>query len=525
MFKLTKDEFNEGLKALKFHGVSGFLPPQPEWVAVLDSSELSDQVCGIDLQSYSPYEPLASYAPKNDMLVRPIDFLHIQDVVILTCLCRLLRDSIEAARLPKSKKKSFSYRVGKKTVGLYETRGAYEKYRAHTSSKLQSARCQFVATIDIADFFSNVYQHRLENSLQSAAEGERERKAVGVLCRLLGKLAGGKSYGIPTGPFACRILAEALLIDVDAALQEKGIDFVRWMDDLTVFAKSEQEAVEIIQFVSKWLREQHGLIVNQSKTDIYAKDDFVADVWKTYDEEHEHFRDLVLRMKAGSPYEDENEDVEGEPQEGEGLNSAEVVDVFDIALKIDKVPKYGLIKHILERVIFREGFEDEARKKIVSAAIANVDSILPVLDALCKALSNDQNASDRDVVKFVRPLLKRYQKPKYFVPGYVAFWPIWLVGERRLNQLKPLVKQIAVSADDLVVKRECLIALSKIGSRPDLLDIKDTYDAQASSVRPALVLATQVLGQDERKYWKSSRSISDHYEKAVFSYDFADESG
>ena len=55
-------------------------------------------------------------------------------------------------------------------------------------------------------------------------------------------LADGKSYGLPIGPLASSILAEAILIDVDAALIDQGFDFVRWFDDYTFFARDDTEA-------------------------------------------------------------------------------------------------------------------------------------------------------------------------------------------------------------------------------------------------------------------------------------------
>jgi len=55
--------------------------------------------------------------------------------------------------------------------------------------------------------------------------------------------AHGKiSYGVPVGPLASRLLGEATLIDVDAALALQGFDFVRWVDDFTFFCKSEKSA-------------------------------------------------------------------------------------------------------------------------------------------------------------------------------------------------------------------------------------------------------------------------------------------
>ena len=93
-------------------------------------------------------------------------------------------------------------------------------------------RPPYVAVADIADFYPRIYQHRLENVIESVASSQRVRDVARVLVKkLIGNLLGKDSYGIPVGPYASRLLAEALLIDVDASLESRGIDFVRWVDD------------------------------------------------------------------------------------------------------------------------------------------------------------------------------------------------------------------------------------------------------------------------------------------------------
>ena len=52
--------------------------------------------------------------------------------------------------------------------------------------------------------------------------------------KFIGSVMGSDSYGIPIGPYASRLLAEALLIDVDASLEAQHVDFVRWVDDYNV---------------------------------------------------------------------------------------------------------------------------------------------------------------------------------------------------------------------------------------------------------------------------------------------------
>jgi hypothetical protein len=533
MFKLSEVEISEAIAALEFHGLSAFFPPAPEWQAIRANADVKAHIQNLDLDTYAPYQCSTSYLKKDTRMLRAIENLHPQDTIILTALVHLLRDAIEAARLPPKMKKSFSYRAPTERGALYQTRGNYEKYRARTEQRLSLTSTKFVATADISNFFANVYQHRLQNAILSAARNEREREATRVLSKLLSKLAGGKSYGIPTGPYASRVLAEAVLIDVDAALQEHKVDFVRWMDDITIFTKSEEEGSQVIQFLAAWLRDHHGLSLNESKTKIYPKAKFITDIWKTYDDEHEQFRQLVKRMKSVDPYDEGEFDIDEEDDDGdEGeseigpdasdeddeqpIEDKEIVTIFDLAMTIETAPKYGLIKHILERVIFRDGFSQPQRLQIIRRAMAAFEKLEPVFDAVAKSVAREFDIPAVEVEKFCKKVLSNLQARKFFTPGHTLMWACWLVGERACKNLKVDVKDIYNHSQDSAVRREALIALSKVGSRPDVLSIKDKLAGSPDNERTALILASKALGADERKYWRQSNAITDIYEKAAF---------
>jgi hypothetical protein len=75
--------------------------------------------------------------------------------------------------------------------------------------------------------YSRIYDHRLENVIQASARSQRSIDVARVLVKYLSNISGRNSYGIPIGPNASRVLAEAVLIDVDAGLLSDGADFIR----------------------------------------------------------------------------------------------------------------------------------------------------------------------------------------------------------------------------------------------------------------------------------------------------------
>jgi hypothetical protein len=530
MFKLQRTELDEARQALEKHGVVSFLPPPPEWNIVRANwNKVCDHITLQDLDTYIPYTPLYTFAPKHLTGLRPITSLHIQDLIIYTSLVLLLRDSIEGARLPESVKKSFSYRAKIGEYGaLYRSSGSYEKYRKRTEDRLKLKRTKFVATLDISDYFPRLYQHRVRGAVEAAITSEREKEAMRTLDKLIGNFGnGGISYGIPIGPYASRNLGEAVLIDVDATLHGAGVDFVRWLDDFTIFSKTEDEAQEAIYYISSWLHSHHGLSANQSKTRIYSKGDFLTDVWKSYDEEHQDFRQAVQHVRVAFGYDDETDEVacddedfeNGDDDEDFDVNNesevAAVKETFERALTIEAEPKYGFIRFLLDRVIFQPGLED-GRDEIIDSAMSEVWRLKPVFDSLAKALAKT-NKTSAELEVFVKSFLKKLKQERLFIPGHTLAWFCWLVGEKKLRGLASEMKRLAEKSRDDCVVREALIALGAVGSRNDVIALKDRRAALPNSSVVALVFATQALGKDEREHWKKHPPMNDFYEKLVFS--------
>jgi hypothetical protein len=286
---------------------------------------------------------------------------------------------------------------------------------------------------------------------------------------------------------------------------------VRWLDDFTIFAKTEDDAQAAIYHISSWLHSHHGLSANQSKTRIYSKNNFLTDVWKSYDEEHKEFRQAVRQVRGTFGYDDEDDEPDWDDAEdvddddADDDNEAEVAaikEAFEAALTIESEPKYGFVRFILDRVIFQSGLE-EGRDDIIRSAMENVWTLRPVFDSLAKALAKADLGAD-EIEKFLHSFLKRLKSNNLFIPGLALAWICWLVGERKLRGLAAEMKRLAETSPDDCVVREALIALGNVGSRNDVLALKDRRAALPNSSVVALVFATQALGKDEREHWKST---------------------
>lgn len=144
-------------------------------------------------------------------------------------------------RLSKDKDRVFSYRLQldstKKT--LFDSNYGWHKFH-ETSLKLASQeKYDFVLICDISNFYQSIYHHRIENVLSKLNNPNKEIEKY--IMDILKHFSNMKSYGLPIGGQASRILAELVLNRTDRLLYSKEIRFCRFVDDYHIFAKTKEE--------------------------------------------------------------------------------------------------------------------------------------------------------------------------------------------------------------------------------------------------------------------------------------------
>ncbi len=133
----------------------------------------------------------------------------------------------------------------------------------------------FVLT-DISKFYECVRHDRLMSLLQQRV-GDQE--VLGILQQFIDaewvvnseqltrKDPQGLAVGLPQGPALSSFLANLYLDDLDAWLEERCVDFVRYVDDLAVLFESELDAREGQEEIRQWLEQECYLSINVEKTE------------------------------------------------------------------------------------------------------------------------------------------------------------------------------------------------------------------------------------------------------------------
>lgn len=523
MFTLTSFELDNALAAISHHGYSTMLPDPPEWdVVTTNWPAIRDILEKIDLDTYEPFKPLRVFAPKSRANIRVMHMLHPQDLLIYTALVLIAKNDIEANRVPLKAQRVFSYRTdSSRPQVLYGAKGSYEAYRKQLDTKAENEKVKFVAIADIADFYPRIYQHRLENVIESVAASQRVRDVARVLVRkLIGNLMGRNSYGIPVGPYASRLLGEAVLIDVDATLQSQGINFVRWVDDYNIFCKTEYEAQSVLFSLGEWLFSNHGLTLQSAKTKILAIDTFKNEVLSRHEEQLTD-RDTVVNMFRDFTigYEGEGEDEEPEEEEIQEalavLQGTDIKGMLEASLADTALVDYEAVVYALTKLPRIPGAPPALKREVLDLVIDNAELLYPVAEQIAKyvlSFTDLTRAEQKHIAtKLLRPLKSKRNPP----PPYYAMWILHIFASASVwNHAKDIVALYSSSTSE-VIKRHAALAIHSSGNRSEAVAIKDDYVGASPLLRLAILFASRKLGVDERKHWKLANGVSGGVEKLV----------
>lgn len=207
-----------------------------------------------------------SLVAKDQSSFRQVAWLDPFDSVKYLSATYLLFEKIEAARLPKNYDAVHSHRMSDNNTEIFDTAFGYDSFRSRSSALSKDRIGKWKVVTDIANFYDRIGIHPLENHLLNIG---CDRKYVTLIREILLFWAGDRrSFGVPVGSDASRILSEAVLLNVDSALTEAGTLFVRYVDDFRIFVETRADALKVIEFLTTLLADE-GLSLNSRKTDVF----------------------------------------------------------------------------------------------------------------------------------------------------------------------------------------------------------------------------------------------------------------
>jgi hypothetical protein len=507
MFRLTEVQLDSAVNAIQHNGHGSFFPNPPEFAVVLSNWQtIRLELASLDLDVYVGYETCWMFAPKSRLNIRRVIQLHPYDLILYTALVLELRDSISLSRLPPEAKRVFSYRAdGQVGDFLYTPTPGYPEFRKQIRD-LAEEKSQLFGFTDIGDFFPRIYQHRLVNALLSATK-DSKRDEIRCLEKMLYRFADGASFGIPVGPPASRVLAEAVLIDVDSTLIMNGIEFVRYVDDYIIVADQIEDVEYGIRTLAEVLYLNHGLTLQTAKTKIITSADYLTTA-EEYEQKEAARREL-MDLTGGydddvTGYEDLNED---DKRRIDALNLSEMLEE---ALGGKEQVDYQEVSFILSRL------SSLREPDLIPLVLDNLGKLLPVAHAIARFFSAFDQLEDALKDDIANRLLLPIETGKH-VSEYYAVWILNLFFERKTWNHAPRLARIYAEAQTEAVKRFSALALSTSGTRAEAVTAMRSFRSSTPLVRTALLFESVNLGSDERKFIMKSLQLGNHLERLLAS--------
>jgi len=222
---------------------------------------------------WTPSHATRLYLPKPSGLQRPLSLLAIEDQILLQAISNIFAKNLRSKRERVELSTVFSNKLAEKDNSIFfterwqETYGAFQKKCA----RIFDEGYRWTASFDLAAYYDTISHDLLLSIVSPKNKHPQTRDLIASWLQVWS--ADNKSavtgHGIPQGPLASDFLSEAFFLPIDLSLQKENIRYVRYVDDVRLFGKSENE----VRKSAIWLEQEcrhRGLIPQSAKFEIRA---------------------------------------------------------------------------------------------------------------------------------------------------------------------------------------------------------------------------------------------------------------
>lgn len=414
-----------------------------------------------------------------------------------------IAEIIEGKRLNTDYIYSYRFSPDFSTGSLFNKDINWKKFQTDSMKVCEDEEIKYVISCDIADFYPRIYHHRLENELERLCDSNSKLKnTVMKITTLMQKFSDTKSYGLPVGGPASRILAELALNSIDKLLFQKRVKFKRFVDDYLLFCSTKEEAHSILTDLNIKLIENEGLTLQKNKSVIMSKEEFV-NITKvkisgvSEDEgstQKAKFLNLPIRYDPYSPNAKEDYD-----EIKESLKSFDLFSMLSEELKKSKVNQI-YTKHILRAL----KYEDEV---VISNSLFlifdNINELYPIYNSIIQASillwSKTNNNTKTHIFKKIENL--HLQKSYIIQTDVNLAYTVKLISLIESDESLIILNEMIKYTDSALVKKMITQAMGKQNNFSWLSDQKNKYSTQNELQKRIFIICSYLLG-DEGQHWR-----------------------
>lgn len=501
---ISPDSLSWALTHVLRYGESDIFPRAFEFEAYKAQwPEVLAYLSNVDLSTHETGCSLKLLVPKGKWGYRVAAQLDPFDHLLYTAMVHEVAPAIEGFRVAKEKRIACAYRLDVDANGqFFQRNSGWPDFHTRSTELAKAGSCKYVACADISDFYNQTSHHRIQNALSSANVKDERANSVE---QFLGNInSRHHSRGLPVGPFASILLAEACMADVDNFLIRKGYSHTRYVDDFRIFCASHGEAVSAFHDLSQYLYTAHRLSFQSNKTRIMEKAEFqeeeLVDPEQMEIQSKQEKIHALLDQVEYSRYEIVDEDAFelDDSTEAELLRES-IGELFGELVQKDSL-HVGLARYLLRRA---SGLRTRI---ILDDVLENIEFLLPVLrDAMNYIVQVYDKKQPGQVGNVLRNLVTtsdfRHQP-------YIQYWVLRAFAEAPVLCDGNIAIGIAENSDPEVRDRISALVAKSYRLVDWVRARKETWQNSTPFGQRAIIWAAPILPKDERSHWLKSIS---HY--------------
>ena len=461
------------------------------------------------------YNYLTRFPPQNVSSLTPVTYSGfrwatqidpIWNAHFLSCVLALAT-KIEKARPPKTDDIVFSYRYApsRKTGNLFDVSYGWFQFMKHSNSL--SEQFEYVVVCDIAEFYARLGHHRLENALKQIAGDTPYPKKI---MSFLKNYSNTRSFGLPIGGPAARLLSEITINQVDQLLIGQGIVFARFADDYHLFATSREDAYRTLVYLSEKLLVNQGLSLQKAKTRILTAREFRATSpirQEIAEEEPEgegeaaaiaHKRHQLMRFSLRfDPYSPTSE--EDYRQLKAQIREFDILGLLKEELSKSRIHA-ALTRKVLAAIRYLEGpTKDQAVLSLIDNATVLYpifSSVLMIMDAVFEDLAA---ATKSAIVSWLQNMLT--SESYIFRVDVHLSYAIRVIAHANTADNQILLQSTYETRTSPLVRKKIILTLARWGDWYWLSDRMNRFRELSADERRAFILASYTL-RDEGVHWR-----------------------
>lgn len=482
MSKLTEESLDFAKTHIEKYYDSDFFPKPFEFDAIWHNwVEVKNELSSKNVEKLWVFPPFTVPAVKANGTYRIVHQLEPVDAIIYTAMAYEIAEKVEAARLPANTKTACSYRLQIHDGSFFAAGGGYPDFNSRTIELAE--QFQYILATDITDFYNQIYLHRLNNAIEFA-DANLKYKAKDIES-FLTRINGKTSQGIPVGPAASVVMAEALMTDVDQFINGLGLQFTRYVDDIRIFSDNTEHLDDVLKDLTIYLYENHRLTLASGKTKIMEAEKYVSEyLHNPYDLEKE---EIFESLEIFNPYTGDFEEHEVEIDENEMAEQA-LIAAIEKAIS-QRTLDVGLAKGIIRRARTMQS------AILVTPILCNFQSILPVVSDAMIYIS--QIVGEDGAMRYQQEIESICASNSIKNP-LARYWLEWFVAHHASLMQGHNAQALINSSINIENQAIAAVTTNNISW---VRRMKSQIYNMSARGRRSILYSTKILPSDERTHW------------------------